>query len=718
MFSQECCDLERQLERHANGAKLEKTKRVDIDYQKRTIPLVFHIVTKSCETDKVEREQIERAVQDLNADFSATNEDRLIEGNMFFEDQVSMDMDFQIADYDEVGNRITGVFYYERPVGYSLGDLQKEAFFDRSKYLNVWVVDAINGASGYAFYPELVDSPNSTYKDGIVIAKGYLGKTGLALDTNREHILAHEVGHWLGLAHAWGDDRSDGRLEYRTVGDRANCKFDDGIADTPNTIGANAIVLPIDAEGSDFESGCSGPGNIYNVMDYGAEIMFTPGQREKAYQTLSSDVAGRNKIGVENEMIFETELDNAIKAQLVSTSVFFVEGFQNDGRINTPLEIELIGCDSRFKARILPSDYVVRNLPKGLNMRIRRTAANRVELRCVGKAEMHEKQNNIKNISIEFFSSAFEGLVPTKKNIVGLGILFINEYEIKYQRYIGKQGSKMEFLTLQYKQGRWKGIFLEDLGWFGVVGGKENSFIFYTELNEEVFVLCEENSQKIKKLSSGKPDRGQFQKVGGGLSGKKVFFDRGEWKNKSGYIYVKIASCNGVDRFAWFHFGFDKNFTEISIYEAGYNSDYTKPIPIGYRGEWNDYEVERTDILYVKRIKIRNTEIKLKEGGVHRSDEEFSLRKGIRYDMVLEQKSRTKTTWFIWIDLNHNGFYGDPGELVYISSESGRKLKDRLLLDVERGRYDILITSNRGYKSHPQQTWREGGMVEAKVLIR
>ena len=42
-------------------------------------------------------------------------------------------------------------------------------------------------------------------------------------------ILTHEVGHWANLKHTWGDQSYNQASE--------GCTFDDGVEDTPNTIG-------------------------------------------------------------------------------------------------------------------------------------------------------------------------------------------------------------------------------------------------------------------------------------------------------------------------------------------------------------------------------------------------------------------------------------------------------------------------------------------------
>ena len=84
-------------------------------------------------------------------------------------------------------------------------------YWNSYQYLNIWTVssfggDAGGGLLGYAQFP--FGGAMST--DGVVLKSGEMGSTSSST-------LTHEVGHWLGLRHIWGD---------------AVCG-DDGIYDTP-----------------------------------------------------------------------------------------------------------------------------------------------------------------------------------------------------------------------------------------------------------------------------------------------------------------------------------------------------------------------------------------------------------------------------------------------------------------------------------------------------
>ena len=93
-------------------------------------------------------------------------------------------------------------------------------------YMNIWTVAFKNPTMlGYAQLPSLAPindlpahgGPKQT--DGVVIGYRFFGRKGnLQPPFHRGRTTTHEVGHWLGLRHIWGD---------------GNCSSDDYCADTP-----------------------------------------------------------------------------------------------------------------------------------------------------------------------------------------------------------------------------------------------------------------------------------------------------------------------------------------------------------------------------------------------------------------------------------------------------------------------------------------------------
>lgn len=94
-------------------------------------------------------------------------------------------------------------------------------------------------------------------------------------------LLAHEVGHWLGLPHTFNTQCKDGGWECKECDAAQN--LGDGIADTPTHKKSQAC------KAADTCPNLPGADPIDNVMDYSgcANARFTPGQAAKAISTVA-----------------------------------------------------------------------------------------------------------------------------------------------------------------------------------------------------------------------------------------------------------------------------------------------------------------------------------------------------------------------------------------------------------------------------------------------
>ena len=120
--------------------------------------------------------------------------------------------------------------------------------------------------AGWSYYPGTADDA----WDGIILLYDYISRA-----------LTHEAGHYLNLPHPWGSTNDPGLAE--------NCDIDDGIEDTPNTIGHTSCVLN--------DVTCGSLDNVQNFMDYSyCYRMFTNGQAAVMRATLNSDASHRNNL--------------------------------------------------------------------------------------------------------------------------------------------------------------------------------------------------------------------------------------------------------------------------------------------------------------------------------------------------------------------------------------------------------------------------------------
>ncbi|RSK33143.1 M43 family zinc metalloprotease [Hymenobacter metallilatus] len=226
-----------------------------------TVPVVVHIIHTGG-ANNITDAQVQDAIRILNQDFSKTNPDTADVIRDFQPIYANVGFRFRLARLDPNGNCTTGITRtYSAQTSVGDNTVKNLIRWDPSRYLNIWVSDNANGAGGYAYLP----CPSATL-DGIVVRNAQFGGVGRSCGSNFcRRTLTHEVGHYFGLPHTWGNSNS--------VGLPSNCNIDDGIADTPNTSGSNQDCNLNYAP-------CGVLANVQNYMDYAScSRMFTEGQK-------------------------------------------------------------------------------------------------------------------------------------------------------------------------------------------------------------------------------------------------------------------------------------------------------------------------------------------------------------------------------------------------------------------------------------------------------
>lgn len=250
-------------EQFQNNAMLSTAKQALADTL--TIPVVVHVLyNKSVEN--ISDARIFSQIKVLNNDFHRTNADA---GNTPFVIQAAaggIAIKLVMANIDLNGKPFNGITRnYTSVAGFESNDAMKRNSsggvdaWDAKSYLNIWVCNLKDDLLGFAQYP---GGPAAT--DGLVIDYEAMGVGGSA-PYNLGRTCTHELGHYFGLYHIWGDED--------------NCAMDDYVDDTPlqatSTKGCPKFPL--------YDKCTSGGNGIYfmNYLDYTTDAcmnMFTKGQ--------------------------------------------------------------------------------------------------------------------------------------------------------------------------------------------------------------------------------------------------------------------------------------------------------------------------------------------------------------------------------------------------------------------------------------------------------
>lgn len=264
IFSQ----VEKQISRSRSAGASNIAGRGVSDNELISIPVVIHIIYKS-PVQNISDAQVQSQLDALNKDFAWQNDDNKNTPVAFKDKASDTKIKFCLARVDPSGMETTGIIRKYTSEDYFLAnDAMKSTAkggddpWDNTKYLNIWVCKMTSRVLGYATPP---GSPANL--DGLVIAYDAFGTIGtVRAPFNKGRTATHELGHWLGLKHLWGD---------------ADCG-DDRVDDTPKqkTYNFGSPAFP-------HVTTCSpnATGDMFmNFMDYTDDAcmnMFTTGQRQR-----------------------------------------------------------------------------------------------------------------------------------------------------------------------------------------------------------------------------------------------------------------------------------------------------------------------------------------------------------------------------------------------------------------------------------------------------
>lgn len=297
------------------------------------IPVVVHVVHNNAAgtiggagNGNISDAQVFSQIRVLNEDY------RRVPGTNGFNNNpvgADMEIEFALANRDPNGNPTSGITRtYSAKADFDVfsdaATLANLISWPTDRYLNIWVVTL--GAGGYlgiAQYPSAEGIPGLDMSeaelaatDGLIIDHRAFGSnTGTANSGiyKEGRTATHEIGHWLGLIHTWGD---------------AVCG-DDYCADTPPAERANRS-----RNCTELFSTCNGVRTrnmIENYLDYSPDLCmntFTNDQKRRVRAALEASPRRRRLVNSvvslpETETLTLTVLGNPTNADRIELQAQF-----------------------------------------------------------------------------------------------------------------------------------------------------------------------------------------------------------------------------------------------------------------------------------------------------------------------------------------------------------------------------------------------------------
>ena len=337
------------------------------------IPVVFHIVYNN-NSQNIPDSVLHSQIEVLNEDYRRLNENASETRDEFLEFAGDSNIEFFLANIDPDGNPTNGIirqFTYRDEFLMFEDVFSNEITLDEVKsstnggsdawdtdlYLNIWVCNIgtlelfgqeLGQVFGYAYPPTNIDEALSNLEtapdwpidmltndealQGVVLHYTAIGRNNPSanednlIENNLGRAAVHEVGHFLGLRHIWGD-------AITLIGEDG-CNVDDGIQDTPNANDQAGYVCDFNKNtctGDTFgSSGEDLPDMVENYMDYSPDAclnIFTNGQINVMQNVL--EIARPNLIHTQPE--------------ISSTQTIVAENSKNKEIIK---QVDILGRDS------------------------------------------------------------------------------------------------------------------------------------------------------------------------------------------------------------------------------------------------------------------------------------------------------------------------------------------------------------------------------------
>jgi len=257
--------------------KNSKPQIAKIQATPKLIPVVVHVLHNGTAVGveaNISDAQIFEQIRVLNEDFRRKNADATRTPAEFVPVAADANIEFVLAKQDPSGLPSTGIVRKQGPkIIYGPEDatlIGQTSQWNPEEYLNIWVVPLVSPFLGYAAFP-ISDLPGLNFtpfpaiRDGVTVDYRFFGTGPGTVANTKGRTATHEVGHYLGLRHIWGD---------------GGCEVDDFVLDTPNQDNPNQTIC----NDNPSRFSCGNNNMIQNYMDYTPDAcmnLFTKGQVDR-----------------------------------------------------------------------------------------------------------------------------------------------------------------------------------------------------------------------------------------------------------------------------------------------------------------------------------------------------------------------------------------------------------------------------------------------------